>query len=227
MATSPGRAGARPAAPAWGPSSRAPGGAARARWIMATACMSATGSPVSPDRRPDRSAPRGIGGFDESFIRYGGEDTEFAWRAQVRGAVLVPERGAFGWHQGRWAEGREGKARDLALQADTLAGLIAEPGFRPAAGGRFAVPRHVVTLDAGRDAGDQVIDAAHILLADPADDVGLCLEIPPRRGGDQTRQRLEQAFGEHPRVRIVPTGAALEAFPASPLHLALPVVPAR
>ena len=163
-----------------------------------------------------------VGGFDESFIRYGGEDTEFAWRAQVRGAVLVPERGAFGWHQGRWAEGREGKARDLALQADTLAGLIAEPGFRPAGGGRFAVPRHVVTLDAGRDAVDRVIDAAHTLLADPADDVGLCLEVPPRRGGDPARQRLEQAFGEETRARIVPTGAALEAFPAAPLHLALP-----
>ena len=163
-----------------------------------------------------------VGGFDESFIRYGGEDTEFAWRAQVRGALLVPERGAFGWHQGRWAEGREGKERDLALQAEKLAGLVAEPGFRPPAGRPFAVPRHVVTLDAGRDVVDRVIEAAHTLLADPADDVGLCLEVPPRRGGDPARQRLEQEFGEDTRVRIVPRGAALEAFPASPLHIALP-----
>ena len=121
-----------------------------------------------------------VGGFDESFIRYGGEDTEFAWRAQVRGALLVPERRAFGWPRGRWAEGREGKERDLALQAEKLAGLIAEPGFRPAGGRRFAV-LHVVTLDAGRDAVDRVIEAAHTLLADPADDVGLCLEVPPGR----------------------------------------------
>ena len=163
-----------------------------------------------------------VGGFDESFIRYGGEDTEFAWRAQVRGALLVPERGAFGWHQGRWAEGREGKERDLALQAEKLAGLIAEAGFRPAAGRRFAVPRHVVTLDAGCDAVDQVIEAAHTLLADPADDVGLCLEVPPGRGGHPARQRLEQAFGEDARARIVPKGAVIEAFPASPLHIALP-----
>ena len=129
---------------------------------------------------------------------------------------------AFGWHQGRWAEGREGKERDLALQAEKLAGLIAEPGFRSPGGRLFAVPRHVVTLDAGSDAVDRVIEAAHTLLADPADDVGLCLEVPPLRGGDPARQRLEQEFGEDTRARIVPKGAVIEAFPASPLHIALP-----
>ena len=163
-----------------------------------------------------------IGGFDESFTRYGGEDTEFAWRAQVHGALLVPERGAFGWHQGRWATGREAKERDLALQADKLAGLIAEPGFRQATGRRFAVPRHVVTLYAGRDDAGRAIEAARTLLFDPADDVALCIGVPPGRGGHPARQRLEQAFGEDPRVRIAPAGGALEVFPASPLHIALP-----
>ena len=164
-----------------------------------------------------------VGGFDETFTRYGGEDTEFGWRAQVRGALLVPERDAFGWHQGRWTLGREEKEREYALQAEPLAGLIAEPGFRPAASGRrFAVPRHVVTLDAGRDAVERVIGAARTLLADPADDVGLCIAVAPRRGADPARQRLEQEFGEDTRVRIVTPAAALGAFPASPLHIALP-----
>ena len=163
-----------------------------------------------------------IGGFDESFTRYGGEDTEFAWRAQVHGALLVPERGAFGWHQGRWATGREAKERDLALQADKLAGLIAEPGFRHATGRRFAVPRHVVTLDAGRDDAGRAIEAARTLLFDPADDVALCIGVPPGRGGHPARQRLEQAFGQDPRVRIAPAGGALEVFPASPIHVVLP-----
>ena len=162
------------------------------------------------------------GGFDESFSRYGGEDTEFAWRVQVRGGLLAPERGAFGWHQGRWADGREAKERDLGLQAEKLAGLVAEPGFRQADGRRFAVPRHVVTLDAGRDDIERAIDAARTLLSDPVDDVGLCIEVPPRRSGDPARQRLGQEFEEDPRVRIAPAGAALKAFPASPLHIALP-----
>ena len=134
----------------------------------------------------------------------------------------MPERGAFGWHQGRWADGRAAKERDLARQAEKLAGLIAEPGFRQAGGRRFAVPGHVVTLDAGRDALDRVMEAARTLLADPAEDVGLCIEVTPRRGGDPARQRLEQEFGEDPRVRIARAGAALDAFPASPLHIALP-----
>ena len=166
-----------------------------------------------------------VGGFDKTFTRYGGEDSEFGWRAQVRGALLVPERDAFGWHQGRWAEGREGKEREFALQAEKLAGLIAEPGFRPPASGRgFAVPRHVVTLDAGGDALEPVIEAARTLLGDPADDVGLCIEVAPRRGADLLRERLGQELADDPRVRIVPAGGALDAFPAAPLRI---VVPAR
>ena len=50
-----------------------------------------------------------VGGCDESFNRYGGEDTEFGYRAQMRGGLLVPVREAFAWHQ---AAGRTGgKAR--------------------------------------------------------------------------------------------------------------------
>ena len=165
------------------------------------------------------------GGFDESFTRYGGEDTEFAWRVQVCGGLLVPERGAFGWHQGRWADGREAKQRDLDMQAETLAELIAEPGFRRGASGRrFAVPRHVVTLDAGQYPADRVIDAADALLADPAGDLALRIEIPPRRmaGTAELRQRLHLRFGQDSRVQIAPEEAALDAFPASPLHIAIP-----
>ena len=102
-------------------------------------------------------------------------------------------------------------------------GLIAEPGFRPPASGRrFAVPRHVVTLDAGRDPVEPVIEAARTLLGDPADDVGLCIEVAPRRGADPVRQRLGQEWADDPRVRIVPAGGALDAFPASPLHIVVP-----
>ena len=84
------------------------------------------------------------GGFDESFDRYGGEDTEFAYRAQVRGGLLVPVKAAFAWHQGRWSQGRDKKERDMDRQADKLAQLIAEPGFRAQGQRAFAVPRHVV-----------------------------------------------------------------------------------
>ena len=35
-----------------------------------------------------------VGGSDESFDRYGGEDTEFGYRVQTRGGLLVPVRDA-------------------------------------------------------------------------------------------------------------------------------------
>ena len=171
------------------------------------------------------------GGFDESFTRYGGEDTEFAYRAQVRGGLLVPVREAAAWHQGRWADGRREKERDLDRQAAKLADLIADPGFRPAsAGRRYTVPRHVVTIDAGHEPADRVVQAADALLADPAADLALCIEVPVARCAD--RDGIERRFGHDPRVRVAPgaevsgeaapAAAALDAFPASPVHIALP-----
>lgn len=162
-----------------------------------------------------------VGGFDESFARYGGEDTELAWRAQARGALLVPVRAAFGWHQGRWADGRARKARDQALQAGMLAERIAHPGFRPAAPGRsFAVPRHVVRLDAAGAPPERVRASAEALLADAGGDLVVWIELPAGREAD--RARLAEDPGPDPRVRIASGRAAIEEFPASPFQVSLP-----
>ena len=162
------------------------------------------------------------GGFDESFTRYGGEDTEFAYRAQVRGALLVPVREAFGWHQGRWSEGRADKDRDLRLQAAKLAELIAEPGFRAAAQGHaFAVPRRVVTLAAGQASAGQLTEAVQALLADPAGDCVIWVEMP--HGRSNGTGLAEAGLPGSPAVRMATPGvAALDAFPASPIHIRLP-----
>ena len=163
-----------------------------------------------------------VGGCDESFTRYGGEDTEFAYRVQVRGGLLVPVRDALGWHQGRWAAGRARKERDQELQRAKLAHLIADPGFRPVAPGRiFAVPRHVVSLAAGDAPAGRVLAAAETLLADPAGDLALRIELPPGRGARDLAW-LGDHFGPDPRVRVAPELPALDEFPASPLHIALP-----
>ena len=162
-----------------------------------------------------------VGGFDETFDRYGGEDTEFGYRACVRGGLLVPVREAFGWHQGRWATGGERKARDQALQRDRLAELIADPGFRPEAPGRvFAVPRHVVDVAAGGVSAARVAATVAGLLDDPAGDLAVRVGLPPGREGD--RARLARRFRPDPRVRIASGRSALDEFPASPFHVALP-----
>ena len=161
-----------------------------------------------------------VGGFDESFARYGGEDTELGYRVQMRGGLLVPARDAFGWHQGRWAEGRAGKERDQQLQGAKLAHLVADPGFRRAAPGRsYTVPRHVVAIEAGDAPLGRLVESAEALLADPEGDLAVCIEAP--RDPDD-RCALEEALGPDPRVRVAAAGAALDAFPVSPFHIALP-----
>ena len=165
------------------------------------------------------------GGFDESFVRYGGEDTEFAYRAQVRGGLLAPVRDAFAWHQGRWREARGRKERDQDLQGEKLAQLIAVPGFRPAAAGRiFAVPRHVVTLGAGAESAGRIVEAAAQLLADPAGDLAVRIELPAGRRDEVAG--LEAALARDPRVRVAPERAALDEFAASPFHIAVPAAAA-
>ena len=175
-----------------------------------------------------------VGGFDESFARYGGEDTEFGYRVQMHGGLLAPERGAFAWHQGRWAEGRSDKARDQALQRAKLAGLIADPGFRPAGPGRaFAVPRHVVTVEAGDAPAACLAGTVEALLGDPAGDLVVRIAAPEGRSEDAFAS-LAARFGGEPRVRVASAspaarpasgpawGASLDAFPVSPFHIALP-----
>ena len=70
------------------------------------------------------------GGFDETFTRWGGEDTEFGYRAQTIGALLVPLGDGFAWHQGRLSEGRERKDESQDIQRGKLAHLIAHQEFR-------------------------------------------------------------------------------------------------
>ena len=163
-----------------------------------------------------------VGRFDESFTRYGGEDTEFAYRAQVRGGLLVPVRDACGWHQGRWNDGRKSKRRSQDLQARGLARRIAEPTFRPHPGfDLHAVPRHAVSLDGRGEPVERILEIADALLADPGGDLAVIIGI------EQGRARLEDWLGRDARALVAPHGealtAALDAYPASPFHVRVPV----
>lgn len=73
-----------------------------------------------------------VGGFDESFTEYGGEDWEWAYRAWLAGAVFAHVPDAIAWHDGpEWA-GRTVQDRQTAKNAETLrlTGMIPIPGSR-------------------------------------------------------------------------------------------------
>lgn len=165
---------------------------------------------------------RTVGGNDESFVRWGREDTEFAYRAYARGALLAPVRDSLSWHQGRWAEGREAKKRDAWLQQGKVANLVAHPRYRGSRSGRsYTVPQYVVTVEAGPWPAEQVAEATRNVLADRVHDLVARIEID--EGGDGERlERLRCEFGPDPRVRVAPDRSALDEFPASPFHVTLP-----
>ena len=159
-----------------------------------------------------------LGGFDEAFDRYGWEDTEFGWRAQTRGALLVPAREAFAWHQGRFVPNRSAaKRRAVAGQAAKGAERIAHPDFRGPAPG-FPVPRTVVTV---RPAGPGAAAAVQRLLA--GDDADLAVLAAAGPGCDRGElDRLRQLAGGDGRLDVAPVCDAAAAFPATPFFVELP-----
>ena len=163
-----------------------------------------------------------VGGSDESFARWGLEETEFAWRAYTQGALLAPVRAAFAWHQGRWTEGRDAKRHSARIQRGKVAHLIAHPSFRDSRPGRiYRVPRFVVTIGAGSCPAEQIIAVVGRVLADRIHDLVVRIDT----GGHEDEERLTwlcDAFGPDPRVRVAPARSALEEFPAAAFHVRLP-----
>ena len=163
-----------------------------------------------------------VGGNDESFTRWGGEDTEFAYRAYTRGGLLVPLRDAFAWNQGLDEENRDAKDRSIRHQRGKLANLIAHPEFRGNKPGRtFAVPRYTVTIEAERLPADPIKRATARILADRVHDLVVRIDLHGSDDGERLAQ-LREEFGPDPRVRVGPARSALDEFPATPFHVTLP-----
>jgi GT2 family glycosyltransferase len=89
-----------------------------------------------------------IGGFDESFTHYGGEDWELAHRAVSSGAVLHHEPRAVAWHSGPDWAARDVAERTTAKNHEALAvaRLVTDPDARRH-GLRYAVPEVAVEID--------------------------------------------------------------------------------
>jgi len=180
-----------------------------------------------------------VGGFDETFTQWGAEDIEFGFRAFTLGAVLVPVRDAFCWHQGPGAAPSPAEQSSLDLQRAKTAHLIAHSGFRRDRAGRsFTVPQYVVSVGPGPLG--EVFGTVEQVLASGIHDLVAWVETAPAPAADPAAgpdpadapapghlaadelEWLRRQFDPDPRVRFGPPGGALDRFPCAPFHVAVP-----
>ncbi|MDQ1200212.1 glycosyltransferase family 2 protein [Rhodococcus sp. SORGH_AS_0303] len=146
-----------------------------------------------------------IGGFDESFGGYGGEDWELANRAYLAGALIAHVPDAVAWHDGPDWAGRPGEQRteQKNTEALSLLPLVSDPAARTH-GVRYAVPdltavvhadghsaaSLLVTVGSVLAQGDVTVwvdgtDAADLVASWRTDDPRIRLGVP---GGDDVRR---------------------------------------
>jgi GT2 family glycosyltransferase len=141
-----------------------------------------------------------VGGFDESFSSYGGEDWEWAHRAWQTGAVLAHVPDAVAWHDGPDWAGRSGD--DRALEGNRQSLLLAQKIPVAGSAGRGllpATPDLLVHLPAGLTASAEFVCVDSLLAAFPLATV--ILPTAPQDG-------LVRA---DPRVRVGAEGADVDA----------------
>jgi GT2 family glycosyltransferase len=116
-----------------------------------------------------------VGGFEEAFTAYGGEDWEFAHRCWTAGAEFVHAREAVAWHDGPDFAGRTDEAqarRSRNVEGLTLARFVPDPAAR-GEGLIWVHPDVVVTLDDRDHPVADVVLSIRSLLRDS--DVGVWL----------------------------------------------------
>ena len=162
-----------------------------------------------------------VGGYDETFTQWGGEDTEFGYRAHIRGGLLVPVREALCWHQGAGAAPSQAETVSLDLQQAKISQLVALKGFRGSYAGRsFTVPQFVVTIGPGDT--DAQLSTAEQVLAGKVHDLVVWIAEPPEPAADPARERVRRLLEGDPRVRFGLPDKVPEAIPAAPFHISIP-----
>lgn len=160
----------------------------------------------------DRQLYLEVGGTDETFTRWGGEDNELAYRLLQAGAVVVPERSATTWHQGEGHVPSEEEVRSLRIQRLKMQALIPQAASRRTVPGRiYERPRLLVHVDpAGYPAEIVAVTVDSILANDFTD---LVVGVGPI-DDEEDRVWLHENYSGEPRVHLEKD--AEELFASSP-----------
>jgi GT2 family glycosyltransferase len=145
-----------------------------------------------------------LGGFDEQFRTYGGEDWEWVYRAWLGGAVLAHVPGAVAWHDGPdWAgRGLDDPARRARKDAETLllTDRIPVAGSR-GHGLRSAGPDVVIHLGAAPSRSAAYVCVDSLLAALPAATVCVPAELADMFTADQ--RVTSSSAGPEPLARVI------------------------
>lgn len=153
-----------------------------------------------------------VGGFDERFTSYGGEDWELAHRLWVAGAVVAHVPGAVAWHDGPDWAGRPA-ARRGAKNAEWLALTRLLPDAAARGGGAWALP--AVTVELGFTEPAAVLATARSAYAGDTD-CGLWLT------GDPDEAARTAGLLEDPRLHVGEPDPGVRGRAATRVHVRRP-----
>ncbi|HEU5201167.1 MAG TPA: glycosyltransferase [Nitrospira sp.] len=161
-----------------------------------------------------------VGGYDQSFRQWGGEDNEFGFRAYNQGAVVVPEPGARAWHQGEGHEPTDQESFSLEEQRPKLANLIPDPSMRRSRIGRtYTVPMMTIEVLATEGTKEQTLSAVESILAGRFGDLVVFVELS---GQDPHLEWMRRQFAGDGRVRVGTDLDPMREIPGAPLRMELP-----
>ncbi len=163
-----------------------------------------------------------IGGNDETFNQWGGEDNEFAFRALQAGVVVVPERQAVCWHQGEGHEPSPEEIRSHRLQKPKMRNLIAELDFRhPAPGRSYTRPYAVITVDASSAQAGAASATIGSILGSDFHDLVVLVDMPVSE--DDAAWLVREYESDSRVVMESPTDSQTDIFRWSPIRVEVPV----
>ena len=161
-----------------------------------------------------------VGGYDETFRQWGGEDNEFGYRTFANGAVIVPEAMALAWHQGEGHEPEYDERRSLEEQRPKLVNLIPDPTIRRIRPGRsYEVPVVTVHVRAITGPKEQTLSVVESVLSGRFSDLVVLVDMPPE---SPDLVWMERQFQGDARVRVGSDLDPIAEIPSAHVRVELP-----